>query len=177
MRKEFFFLIIITFFSLNTSAQFTKYIVRFKDKTGTPFSINDPSKFLSARAIERRTKQNIAIGETDLPIVPAYIDSIRSVANVTVLDGSKWLNQICIATTDSMAILKINSFPFVIKTSPLKRLIRQNVAGRNQSPDFVTFTGRLIVFETLVTVNFPVIKPFPRLTEVAVKEMFGNFSA
>lgn len=137
MRKEFFFLVITTFFSFTTSAQFTKYIVKFKNKNGTPFSINDPSKFLSARAIERRAKQQIAIDETDLPIVPAYIDSIRSVANVTFLDGSKWLNQICIATSDSMAILKINSFSFVLKTSPVKRLIRPNVAGRNQSSELI----------------------------------------
>ena len=138
MRKEFFLLLIIAFFSLNTFAQFTKYIVRFKDKTGTPFSISDPSQFLSARAIERRAKQQIAIDETDLPVVPAYIDSISSILNVTVLDESKWLNQICIATTDSTAILKINSFSFVVKTQPVKRLIRTNVAGRNQSPGFVT---------------------------------------
>jgi hypothetical protein len=59
------------------------------------------------------------------------------VANVSVLDGSKWLNQICIATTDSTAILKINSFPFVVKTSPVKRLIRSNIAGRNQSPELI----------------------------------------
>ncbi|MEO8823006.1 MAG: hypothetical protein ABI366_05475, partial [Ginsengibacter sp.] len=138
MRKGFFLLTITTFFSLNTSAQFTKYIVRFKDKTGTPFSISNPSQFLSSRAIERRAKQQIAIDETDLPIVPAYIDSIRNVANVTVLDGSKWLNQICISTTDSTAILKINSFPFVIKTSPVKRMISSNNVGRNQSPEIVT---------------------------------------
>lgn len=137
MRKEFFFLAIVNFFSLHSSAQFTSYIVKFKDKTGTPFSIRNPSQFLSARAIERRTKQQIAVDETDLPIVPTYVDSVRSVANVTVLDGSKWLNQICIATTDSTAILKINSFPFVVKTSPVKRLIRSNIAGRNQSPELI----------------------------------------
>src|SRR5690242_13410331 len=137
MRKEFLFLSMITFFSLNSSAQFTKYIVRFTNKAGTPFSISDPSKFLSERAIERRTKQHIAIDATDLPIVPAYIDSIRSVPNVTVLDGSKWLNQICIATTDSSAILKINSFSFVVKTSPVKRLIPSNIGERYQSPEFI----------------------------------------
>ncbi len=137
MRKEIIFLSVCVFFSLHTSAQFTKYIVRFADKARTPFSIGDPSKFLSERAIERRAKQHILIDETDLPIVPAYIDSIRSIKNVAVLDGSKWLNQICIATTDSLAIVKINSFPFVVKTSPVKRLIRSNLAGRNQSPKLV----------------------------------------
>ena len=123
MKKIIFFFFLSIFFSLNLSAQFTKYIVKFKDKTATPFSINDPSKFLSARAIERRTKQNISIDETDLPIVPAYIDSVRLSGDVIVLDQSKWLNQVCIQTTDPVALQKINSFSFVIKTQPVKRLM------------------------------------------------------
>ena len=138
MRKKYLFFFIATFFTLHLSAQFTKYIVRFKDKTGTPFSINDPSKFLSAKAIERRAKQHIAIDETDLPVVPAYIDSIQSVGNVTVLDQSKWFNEVCIATTDSSALSKINSFSFVIKTEPVKRLMSPGLVHRNQSDNEIT---------------------------------------
>ena len=63
-----------------------------KDKTGTPFSVNNPSQFLSAKSIQRRVKQNISIDETDLPITPAYIDSIRLAGAVTILNKSKWLN-------------------------------------------------------------------------------------
>ncbi len=138
MRKKYLLLFALIFFSLHLSAQFTKYIVRLKDKSGTPFSINDPSKFLSARAIERRVKQHIPINETDLPVTPAYIDSIKSVSNVTVLDVSKWFNQVCIATTDPNAISKINSFPFVIKTEPVKRLMNTKISGRIQSPATMT---------------------------------------
>ena len=137
MGKKYLILLLITFFSLNLSAQFTKYVVRFKDKKATPYSINDPSKFLSAKAIERRAKQNIAIDETDLPVVSAYIDSIKSIKNVTVLDQSKWFNDVCISTTDSTALARINRFSFVVKTEPVKRMIN-NVAGRNESPTVVT---------------------------------------
>jgi subtilisin family serine protease len=133
MNKKYVLVILTVFFSLNLSAQFTKYIVKFKDKNVDPFSINDPSKFLSQRAIERRIKQNISIDETDLPIVPAYIDSVRLSGNVIVLDQSKWLNQVCIETADSTALQKINNFSFVIKTQPVKRLAKRLV-GRN---DFV----------------------------------------
>jgi serine protease AprX len=135
LKKSYSLLLIITFFSSNLSAQFTKYIVRFKDKAGTPFSINDPSKFLSERAIARRIKQHIPIDETDLPLVPAYIDSVRTTGNVRVLDESKWLNQICIETTDSTALQRINSFSFVIKTQPVKRLA---ATERNNFNDGVT---------------------------------------
>ncbi|MGN6194249.1 MAG: S8 family serine peptidase [Ginsengibacter sp.] len=130
MNKKYALVVFASLFSLNVSAQFTKYIVQFKDKTGTPFSINDPSKFLSAKAIERRAKQNILIDETDLPVVPRYIDSVRSSGNVIVLDESKWLNQVCIQTSDSTALAKINSFSFVVKTQPVKRLAQ--FAGRNK---------------------------------------------
>jgi hypothetical protein len=132
MNKKYVLVVLAAFFSLNLSAQFTKYIVKFKDKNGTPFSIDDPSKFLSQRAIERRIKQNISINETDLPIVPAYIDSVRLSGNVIVLDQSKWLNQVCIETADSTALQKIDDFSFVLKKQPVKRLAKRLVA-RNDS--------------------------------------------
>lgn len=132
MRKNYLFILVILFLSKNTSAQFTRYIVKFKDKAGTSFSINDPSKFLSPKAIDRRTKQHIAIDETDLPIVSRYIDSVRSSGNVTVLDHSKWFNQVCIETSDAAALAKINSLPFVISTLPAKRSMRQNLVVRNK---------------------------------------------
>ena len=110
---------LLCFFSICASAQFTKYIVRFKDKAGTPFTIDNPSAYLSAKAIARRTKQNIAIDETDLPINPRYIDSVRLAGAVTILNRSKWLNQVCIQTTDSLALIKINSLPFVIGSQPV----------------------------------------------------------
>ena len=102
-------------------AQFSKYIIRFKDKTGTPFTIGTPSQFLSARAIARRTRQHIPIDATDLPITPRYLDSIRLSGNVIILNTSKWLNQVCIKTTDAAALAHINTLPFVLATQPLMR--------------------------------------------------------
>jgi hypothetical protein len=132
MRKKYLFILFIFFLSKNTSAQFIRYIVKFKDKTGTPFSINDPSKFLSPKAIERRTKQHIAIDETDLPVVPRYVDSVRLSGNVAILDISKWFNQVCIETSDDAALAKINSLPFVINTLPAKRYLKQNLIVRDK---------------------------------------------
>ncbi|HSC38760.1 MAG TPA: S8 family serine peptidase, partial [Chitinophagaceae bacterium] len=50
---------------------------------------------------------------------PAYIDSILSVPNVSWLNQSKWMNQVCIKITDAAALTKINSFPFVKVSSPI----------------------------------------------------------
>src|SRR4029079_721960 len=112
--------------------QFTRYIVRFKDKAGTPNTINNPLQYLSAKAIARRARQNIAIDETDLPISPRYTDSVRLAGNVTILDKSKWLNQVCIQTTDAAALAKINSMAFVINSQPLMRPVNAPAAVGNK---------------------------------------------
>ena len=116
-------------------AQFSKYIIRFKDKAGTPFSINTPSQYLSPRSIQRRVRQNIAIDSTDLPVTPRYIDSIRLAGNVTILNKSKWFNEVCIQTTDAAALAKINSFPFVISSNAVMRVQsgnRENTTTRDK---------------------------------------------
>lgn len=103
----------------NTHAQFSRYIIRLKNKTGTPYSTGNPASFLSQRAIDRRFRYSIAIDETDLPITPRYLDSIKLAGNVTILNVSKWLNQVCILTTDAVALNKINGFDFVLSTSAI----------------------------------------------------------
>lgn len=94
-------------------AQLTRHIVEFTDKKATTFSIASPTAYLSGKAIERRNRFKIPIDSMDLPVCKAYIDSVLSVRNVTVLNTSKWLNQVAIQTTDPKALLKIKSFPFV----------------------------------------------------------------
>lgn len=100
-------------------AQSTRYIVRFRDKGTNPFAISNPSPYLSARAISRRTNYSIPIDSTDLPVTPRYVDSLRLAGNVTILNVSRWLNQVSIQTTDAAALGKINSFPFVISVATI----------------------------------------------------------
>ncbi len=122
MKKIYSIVLVLLFICSHAAeAQFYKYVIRFKDKTGTPFTISNPSQFLSARAIARRTRQHIAIDELDLPITPRYLDSVRLVGNVTILNKSKWLNQVCILTTDPAALARINNFSFVLAEQPVQR--------------------------------------------------------
>ena len=109
--------------SFSGHAQFTRYIILLKDKGTNPYSIGNPSQYLTARAILRRTRFTIPIDSTDLPVTPRYIDSIRLAGTVTILNVSKWLNQVAIRTTDVAALAKINSFPFVISTNPIGNII------------------------------------------------------
>ena len=109
-------LMIGSFFN-HAHAQFTRYIIKLKDKNGSPYSISDPTAYLSQRAIDRRTRYSIAIDSTDLPVNPAYVTQIKNVPGVTVLNISKWLNAVTIQTADANALNAINGFSFVRSTS------------------------------------------------------------
>jgi hypothetical protein len=98
-------------------AQFTRYVVKLRDKGSNPFSLSTPSAYLSQRAIDRRTRYNIAIDSTDLPVTPSYVTQIDNVPNVTVLNVSKWLNSVTVQTTDANAIMAISALPFVQSVS------------------------------------------------------------
>ncbi|MEO5999884.1 MAG: S8 family serine peptidase [Chitinophagaceae bacterium] len=105
--------------NLVAEAQYSRYIIIFKNKKETPFTLANPSLYLSEKSISRRSRQNIPVDSTDLPITPAYIESIRSVKNVRILNKSNWLNQLCISTTDPNALATINSFSFIKATTPV----------------------------------------------------------
>lgn len=89
-----------------------KYWIQFKDKNNNPFTISNPADYLSSRAINRRSKQSIVIRENDLPITPAYIDSIIS-TGVKILNKSKWFNAVTVLINDSLQMNQILSLTFV----------------------------------------------------------------
>lgn len=134
--KPFITAIVCILFSINTNAQ-SRYIIKLKDKGTNPFSIANPSQYLSARALQRRTRYNILIDSLDLPVTPRYIDSIRLAGTVTILNSSKWLNQVTIRTTDAVAIAKINSFPFVISATAVASRINEQELPVNKKLDAV----------------------------------------
>ncbi len=105
--------IILFFFFAEAKAQYPKLIIQFTNKGTNPFSISNPSQYLSARAISRRNRYSIAVDSFDLPIVTRYIDSVLSKGPVTLLSKSKWLNQILIQCNDQPTINKILALPFV----------------------------------------------------------------
>lgn len=119
MKRLIIVLIGSCFLISEAEAQFTRYIVRLKNKANSSFTIANPSAYLSLRSINRRTKYGIAIDSTDMPVTPAYVTQIDNIANVTVLNVSKWHNAVSIQTSDAAAITAINALPFVQSVSPL----------------------------------------------------------
>jgi len=113
MKQLLLFFLFISVIIVSSHAQLTRYLVKFKNKTGTPYSFSNPLAYLSQRAIDRRTRYGIAIDSSDLPVTPSYITQIKNVSNVTLLNVSKWANAVTIQTSDANAITTINSFSFV----------------------------------------------------------------
>ncbi|MBC7904870.1 MAG: hypothetical protein H7Y27_15700, partial [Gemmatimonadaceae bacterium] len=110
---------LLIFSFTKSTAQYSRHIIELKDKNNNLHDTKKPATFLSARAIERRTRYKIPIDIIDLPVTAAYLDSIRKVPNVIILNSSKWLNQVCIQTTDPAALAKINGFSFVKKAEAI----------------------------------------------------------
>lgn len=117
--------------SFGATAQ-PQYLIQFTDKAGSPYSINDPSAYLSQRAIQRRLRQHILVTESDIPINERYIDSVRSAGDVVIMTKSKWLNQIGIQTNDPSVLEKIKSFSFVKSTSQLKKKVLSDPQRKNK---------------------------------------------
>jgi subtilisin family serine protease len=93
----------------------SKWVIQFTDKKNSPYTINNPSQFLSQKAIDRRTKYHIAIDNTDLPVNPSYVGQVVA-KGATFLNQSKWLNQVLIYCTDIAIIHSIKTLPFVKST-------------------------------------------------------------
>ncbi len=112
-----------------SQAQFTRYVVRLKNKGGSPYTFSSPLAYLSQRAVDRRTKYGIAIDSTDLPVTPSYITQIRNISNVTVLNVSRWLNAVTIQTSSPAAITAINALPFVQSVNGIASRTAENGRG------------------------------------------------
>lgn len=83
-----------------------------KDKGHADYSLNQPEKFLSVRAIDRRRKRNIAIDDLDLPISKDYLKQIEKVGG-KIVSQSKWLKTVCVQCDDEALIDEYEKLPFV----------------------------------------------------------------
>ncbi len=116
MKKYLLFIsFLLLSFSLFSQIAPDKYYIQFTDKNNSPYSVNRPWKFLTARALARRARFHIPIKENDLPVDPQYVKAVAG-TGVKILNTSRWLNGVTVYTTDTALIDSIKSFSFVKKT-------------------------------------------------------------
>jgi len=104
--------IILSFLPLLTNGQSSRHVVFFTDKNNSPFSVSNPSAFLSQASITRRINQNITVTTQDLPVNPSYISSLAS-TGATILNKSKWFNSVTVEISSPSILSSILSLPFV----------------------------------------------------------------
>lgn len=94
------FLLLLTIASttpISVIAQ-AKYFIEFKDKQNTTYSVDRPNEFLSARAIERRQRQGIAIATNDLPVSTTYMAQVAQIAT-KIHYPLRWFNGVVATLT------------------------------------------------------------------------------
>lgn len=131
-------------FTNEAQAQVRSYLVRFNDKSNSPFSVNRPQEFLTQRSIDRRTKQNIRILERDLPVNQTYINHVRQ-TGARVLYASRWFNGVLIEA-DLTTLNRVNQLSFVRRdnTTRLSRVENEeNGAKSDEQEEIKTPNGRV----------------------------------
>ena len=83
--------LILLFSSFLASAQEDAWVY-FRDKPEAAYFLANPLEMLSQRALDRRTAQNIALDNKDVPISESYITQVTASTGITVKAKSKWLN-------------------------------------------------------------------------------------
>lgn len=130
--KYFSVLLLISVFSINLlTAQVApdKYWIEFTDKSGTPYSLDEPQAFLTERAIQRRANQGIELSEDDLPVNPDYVAGVAE-TGASLLFVSKWLNGLSIETSSSTVLDEIAALPYVAGT---RKMVDQTIEPKPKS--------------------------------------------
>ena len=107
-------LIYILFSTLTSFSQVAEnsYRLFLTDKNNNSYTLSAPEEFLSQKALDRRTKYNIEINQSDLPISQTYLDSLNSLG-LQILNKSNWLNSMVVYSDDHELIDTITQLGFV----------------------------------------------------------------
>lgn len=122
------------------------YRITFRDKVGTTGSIAQPEKFLSKRALQRRTKQKLIIDSTDLPVSEVYLRQIRK-SGVKIVALSKWNNTALVRGNNIVKLEALAALPFVVSN---KQVFASPDSIRPQQSR-VKFQDRLMLLDSIAT--------------------------
>ncbi len=114
-------LMLITCHTLQAQAstENQKRLIYFTDKANTPYSLQQPQAYLSAKAVERRQRQGIPLKPRDLPVNPAYITGLKD-KGAQVWYSSRWFNAAVVQCSNAK-LAELESLPFVKSTRTLNR--------------------------------------------------------
>ncbi|MCC8132203.1 MAG: S8 family serine peptidase [Tannerellaceae bacterium] len=86
--------------------------VYLSDKGETGYTLENPETYLSQEALERRRMRGVDISLSDLPISPAYIDTLVALGGEPIIH-SKWFSTVVVATKDSVFADRVQELDIV----------------------------------------------------------------
>ncbi|HDR51901.1 MAG TPA: hypothetical protein ENN90_09850, partial [Mariniphaga anaerophila] len=110
MKQIFLVIFFLVLVLVEAHAQY--YWVGFTDKNDSPWSLSMPEAYLSERAIQRRTDQNIPIDSLDLPVNSTYMMQVIQLG-AKFIHSSKWLNGITVQALSEDFAEHVHELPFV----------------------------------------------------------------
>jgi len=129
--------IVFVFYGITVFSQETSkiYKIKFTDKSNSVYNINDPGAFLSPRAIERRQRTGIEIGEDDLPVSTGYLQEIIDMGG-EILVQSKWLNLVIASFENGVTINQIRTLAFVAQVDDAENMRRKQMVDMEEKSFF-----------------------------------------
>ncbi len=109
----YFFLFVITCLASKVGMAQDRYAVFFKYKPQQEFSLANPSKYLTNKAIQRREREKVSVDSLDLPVASFYMQGLRAHSQ-EILYVSKWLNA-AVVVADSVEKKGMEALPYVQK--------------------------------------------------------------
>lgn len=114
-----------------------QYRIYLRDKNESPYNLRHPERFLSAKSLERRRRQDLEVDSTDLPVTPNYIKAIEK-TGLRIMATSRWHNTVWVESSTDDVAEKVGHLPFV------SRVLRTYV-----SPDSIPSSVRSTVDDTI----------------------------
>ncbi len=148
MKKNILILIVLTYnLSLFSQIAPNTYVIKFKDKNNSEYSITSPEKFLSERAIDRRQKYNIPVTKQDIPVNKSYLNKLKEIG-LEIYAVSKWFNHAVVFTKDSSLIEKVYELDFVKSNMEEQKIVKKNAEKKEfQKPDIQVIDDTVFAFE------------------------------
>lgn len=94
------------------AAESYRFRVYLKDKGEAGYTVDQPEAYLSEKAIRRRVRQGRPVDPTDLPIAPAYLDTLTAAGGRPVVQ-SKWFATVVVSAADSLVADRLARLPIV----------------------------------------------------------------
>ncbi len=130
-----------------------RYVIFLTDKNNSPYSVSNPSAFLSQRAIARRTAQNISITAQDFPVNPNYISGIAT-TGAQVLNTSKWFNTVTVEVPNNSVLNNIMALPYVSQSTNVGRLAATSLPSKFQAESQLRTPSNIVENYRTTSLNY-----------------------